>query len=84
MASVPIRQAPLIRVRLQATAAGSVAVLSWPAGSFRGALVRNPVSGQVLAVSSDGSVALPSAPPEVEVILSDGVRSETVRVKRDR
>jgi len=76
--------------RAQAAAAGlrlgtsgTTSVLSWPSGAFRGALVRHPVTGEVLAISRDGDVALGAGVTDVEVTLSDGVRSQSVRVRRD-
>lgn len=69
--------------RLAAAAQGSaMAVLSWPVGAWRAAVIRDPRTGQVLAISTTGTVTLPAPPAEVDVILSDGVRSETVRVRR--
>lgn len=67
---------------LRLTSGGTSAMLSWPTGAFRGALVRDPATGEVLAISRDGSVALGSGVTEVDVTLSDGVRSQTVRVRR--
>lgn len=56
-------------------------ILTLPA-TVRGALVRSTSTGAVLAVSRVGSVTLDPRHEEVDVVLSDGVRSETVRLRR--
>jgi hypothetical protein len=44
--------------------------------------VRDAATGVVLAISTDGEATLGSTPGEVEVVLSDGVHSQVVRVRR--
>jgi hypothetical protein len=56
--------------------------LSWSTGAFRAALVRNVATGAVLAIAREGELTLGASPREVEVILSDGVRSQAVRIRR--
>lgn len=58
------------------------AEVSWPRESIRGALVRNARTGAVLAISSTGAVVLNTTVEDVDVTLSDGVRSATVRLRR--
>jgi hypothetical protein len=47
-----------------------------------GALVRSVTTGEVLAISRGGAVTIDRRHAEVDVILSDGVGSETVRLRR--
>jgi len=61
--------------------AGGQSELSWPS-SVRAALVRSTTTGEVLAISRTGSVTLDARHVEVDLVLSDGVRSETVRIRR--
>jgi hypothetical protein len=61
-------------------APGGRAVLT-VAPSVRGTLVRSVKTGAVLAVSRTGPVVLDRHHEEVDVVLSDGVRSETVRLR---
>jgi len=70
------------RTTLQRSAGATFTELSWPAQSFRSALLRNPRTGAVIGVSTGGSLALSADIDEVEAVLSDGVRSQTVRVRR--
>jgi len=58
------------------------AELTWPS-SVRAALVRSSTTGEVLAISRTGTVTLDDRHLEVDLVLSDGVRSETVRVRRN-
>jgi hypothetical protein len=67
--------------RLRAAVQGG-ASLTWSRDPFRAALVRDAATGVVLAISTDGEATLGSTPGEVEVILSDGVHSQVVRVRR--
>jgi hypothetical protein len=60
-------------------AAGRVEI-SWDAAA-RGALVRNARSGQVVAISRGRSAMLPASFDDLEVTVSDGIRSTRTRVK---
>ena len=54
--------------------------LTWDATSFPMALVRDPATGEVLSFARNGRVDLHLASEEIEVLLSDGLRSsERVR-----
>jgi hypothetical protein len=39
------------------------------------ALIRDPITGQVLSFAREGSVTLPLSSDEIEITLSDGIRS---------
>jgi hypothetical protein len=80
MAAGWMRQAAAA-TRVQGQAQGR-ASLSWSTDAFRAALVRDVATGAVLAIAREGELTLGANPREVEVILSDGVRSQTVRVRR--
>jgi hypothetical protein len=43
-------------------------------------MVRDAATGQVLSLARGGSVDLPSSTSEVDLVLSNGVKSETRRV----
>jgi hypothetical protein len=83
MARAPgrVRQA-VEGVALRPSLTGTQSELSWPGTVVRGALVRDVRTGAVLGISTGRGVTLPRAVDEVEVILSDGVRSESVRARR--
>jgi hypothetical protein len=54
--------------------------LGWsPAAA--GALVRNARTGQILAITRGAGVELPAGTDELEIIVSDGVRSSRTRVR---
>lgn len=55
--------------------------LRWDASAHPMALVRDPGSGQVLAFARGGAVQLEDERDEVELVLSDGVRSRATRVR---
>lgn len=62
------------------TRLGARARVSWPASSA-GALVRNARTGEVLALSRGTSINIPAVSDELDVVLSDGVRSARTRVR---
>jgi hypothetical protein len=68
--------------RLRAAAVQGRSSLTWSRDLFRAALVRDAATGVVLAISTDGEATLGATPGEVEVVLSDGVHSQVVRVRR--
>jgi hypothetical protein len=45
------------------------------------AMVRDPGTGQVLTFARAGQVELSTSKPQLDVILSDGVRSRTRRMR---
>lgn len=62
------------------TRLGARARVKWPATSA-GALIRNARTGEVMAISRGGSIDIPSGADELDVILSDGIRSSRTRVR---
>jgi hypothetical protein len=52
----------------------------WNAGVFPLAVVRDPLSGDILGFARDGVAVVPSSLSEVELILSNGVHSRNQRV----
>jgi hypothetical protein len=68
----------ILRVR---RASGRRTTLRWSAPELRAVLVRDVRSGDILAFARGGSATFESAGSEVELILSDGLRS---RVERRR
>jgi len=65
-----------IRVR---RIAGQHATLRWSGANVRGVLVRDARTGDVLSIARGGSANFETAAGEVELILSDGVRSRSRR-----
>jgi hypothetical protein len=59
---------------------GGQARLEWDAASYRGAMVRDAVTGQVLAFLRGGSGVVSVGSGDVDVVLSDGVSSVRRRV----
>jgi hypothetical protein len=55
--------------------------MRWDETSFPMALVRDPVTGQVLSFARGGRVDLPVSAGEIEITFSDGLRS-TDRIRR--
>jgi hypothetical protein len=60
---------------------GSVVEVTWDATSFPMALVRDPSTGEVLSFARGGRISLSVSSDEIEVILSDGLKSSG-RVRR--
>ena len=55
---------------------GSSAVdITWDAKFFPMALVRNPITGEILSFARGGHVALPNTSAEIEIVFSDGLRN---------
>ncbi len=80
-ARVPREQLRLSASTTALRTTGDRAEVAWPTAAFSGALVRNARTGVVLGISMNGPVSIDRAVGEVEVILSDGVRSEVIRVR---
>jgi hypothetical protein len=64
----------------QRTAPGRVRV-TWNASAARAAMVRDARTGEVLSFGRGGVVDLPTASDDLEVTLSDGVRSVRSRIR---
>jgi hypothetical protein len=68
-------QSPLVR-----RSAANAARLTWSDPAVRGVLVRDARTGDVLAIARGGSARLETTSPDVELVVSDGVRSRARRV----
>jgi peptidase M66-like protein len=68
-------QSPLVR---RSTA--NAARLTWSDPAVRGVLVRDAQTGDVLAIARGGDAKLETTSPDVELVISDGVRSRARRV----
>jgi hypothetical protein len=55
--------------------------VSWNANAARVAMIRDARSGQILSFSRGGAVDLRTASDDLEITLSDGVRSVRTRVR---
>jgi hypothetical protein len=55
--------------------------LRWDAAASPAALVRDPATGNVLSFAHGGTATIITAAAALDVVLSDGVRSTTVRVE---
>jgi hypothetical protein len=66
-----------------ATASGTVRV-QWGATASRMALIRDGRTGEILSFARGGNVQIRTGATDLEVILSDGVRSTTRRVRVNR
>jgi hypothetical protein len=83
-----LRSSTLSRQELAQQAGGSLrvrrqaadAMLTWSGTSVRGALVRDAQTGEVLAIARTPSTKLRTGARNVEIIVSDGVRSSTHRL----
>jgi hypothetical protein len=60
-------------------AAGGALRVRWDAGRFPLVQIRDPGTGTVLAAGRDGELLLADGPVELDVMLSDGVRSAVTR-----
>jgi hypothetical protein len=61
-------------------AAGGLA-LRWDAAAHPMVMVRDPSTGEVLSLARGGKVQLPAAADEVDLVMSDGVRSSTATLR---
>lgn len=59
-----------------ARSGGDAVRLSWSGGRTRAALVRDAATGSVLGIVREGAGIVQTSSPRLEVIVSDGVRSE--------
>jgi hypothetical protein len=75
-----VAQASAVEVR---RAAGGVRV-RWDARAHPMVMVRDPGTGQVLTFARGGQVELPTLESQLEVILSNGIRSRTQRMRVTR
>ncbi len=66
-------------ISVVATAPGVVSLV-WDATRYPLVVVRNPATGALLAMGRGGSVAIRTSAPELELSVSDGVRSTSSRV----
>jgi hypothetical protein len=60
---------------------GDALRVRWDAGHFPLVQLRDPHTGTVLAVGRDGELLFPGGHVELEVMLSDGVRSAVTRAR---
>jgi hypothetical protein len=67
------------RADVRMDAAGGRTRVRWDATRYPAALVREAATGRVLAIARSGDSLLRTTAPGLEVILSDGVRSESWR-----
>jgi hypothetical protein len=68
-------RSPLVR-----RSAANAARLTWSDPAVRGVLVRDARTGDVLAIARGGAAKLETKSPDVELVISDGVRSRARRV----
>ncbi len=61
--------------------AGQGALLEWDAATHPMVLVRDPATGQVLSFARGGRTEIHTTRRELDVVISDGVRSRTARVR---
>lgn len=61
-------------------AAGGKVRIRWDAGVYPMVMVRDPQSGEILSFARGGSVEIAGGNGEVDLVLSDGVRSSVKRV----
>jgi hypothetical protein len=57
-------------------------VAQWDAGTYRLAVVRDRATGRIVAMARGGEIPLPDDPSQLDVTLSDGVRSHPVELPR--
>jgi hypothetical protein len=55
--------------------------VNWDARAARMALIRDARTGQILSFARGGTVTLPTSPDELDITLSDGVRSMRTRAR---
>lgn len=63
-----------------AAAAGRLVGITWDGASYPAALIRDARTGEVLSIGRGGKADIESDARELDVVLSDGVRSHTQRV----
>jgi hypothetical protein len=61
--------------------AGSGVEVRWDASAYPGVVVRDPVTRAIVGIGGTGSLTLPAAATELEVLASDGVRTQVTRVR---
>jgi hypothetical protein len=66
---------------LQVLRSGSRTELRWDAAGVPLLVVRDPASGEILSLARYGRVEVVAPGGELELILSDGIRSRTVRIQ---
>jgi hypothetical protein len=76
----PPAVAPAVRALRLPAPAGRVRV-QWDATAHPMALIRDAATGQVLSFARGGTIDLPTDADELELVLSDGVRSASQRIK---
>ncbi len=81
-APVPLRATPLEPVEVGKTAGGIA--LRWDAGAHPMVMVRDARTGAVLSFARGGSVLLPAGGAELDLVMSDGVRSLNARLPAPR
>jgi hypothetical protein len=59
---------------------GMNVTLRWNAATYPMIMVRDPGSGEVLAFGRNGTVMVPTTKNELELVLSNGVRSQRLRL----
>jgi hypothetical protein len=90
--AVRVSSAPLAAARSGGVAAAQPSVMlrragpaafsmQWDATTHPLVVVRDPVSGDILSFARSGRIELPGSHAELELIVSDGVRSSTSRVR---
>ncbi|MFO7892919.1 MAG: hypothetical protein R6U63_04230 [Longimicrobiales bacterium] len=57
-------------------------VAGWNAAEYRLAVVRDRATGRIVAMARGGEIPLPGDPSELDVTLSDGVRSHPVELRQ--
>ena len=55
--------------------------LGWDHGTWPTVIVRDPATGEVLSLASGGSVELTTRLPELELLMSDGLRTLVRKVR---
>jgi len=83
-----LRSSTLSRQQLAQQGSGSLrvrrldgdATVTWSSASVRGALVRDARTGEVLAIARNSSAKVTTNARDVDIVVSDGVRSRTHRL----
>jgi hypothetical protein len=69
---------------LAAEASGGYVTVTWDAGSHPMAMIRDPRTGEILSFARGGRITLPAAGDELDVHLSDRIRSAPHRIRAER